>query len=397
MSKALAISVTGLGGISAAALASQSKVTQSFGLMGAAAIGTAGVTAAVVGTFGALAAVAARLSDAVNNASQAFGEFSSQVESSAERQQKAFGRTRAEMLSYATEVGTELQTLGFSEQFSAAMALKVMEATNRLAASRRISADEAFRQIQSGKGLYDPIRIRALAAEQGALTARNEYLSKGGELLLRYELGLEAVATQTSNLAQADESWSNQLVKLQGNISELATKLGSELMPGISGVIGGFQMMLADLESTISGIQKFLRLYAVAGTLASSNPFHPLANFAEAQKRIDLEDAAKAANAGAPIAGKAEELERIRRQVLFGQALASGGGGGGTGYQGSAATLHQHIQAQMWNSRQAENQEKQLRKLEQIATLLGLMVGDKNTTNSQMAGMVARGLFGVPF
>ena len=358
------------------ALAEEQKLATGLSLVGMAAnittVAITGFTAVVAGMVTATATAATEL-DALHNVEQTFGSNTASIEKAVDQQAEAYGRARGEMLAYVDTVGRELQTLGVHERDSARTATEVMQAVSMLAASRRISATAAFREIQTGGGLYSPTQIRAYAFQHNRITVRNAAIDEGTEKMIRYELAAEEILGRTEALTSADASWTNQLAALSGNLTNLQSDIGKQFTPALVDLVSWMNKAIQATDRWLKATQTFRMGMALV-----------MGNKDEAE-RIAGEVFGKALG-GAPIppeqnaidARNAQQNAIDRRRQLIGQAMGEGGGGGGGGYQGGIAGYHRAIQEAAFNLRQMQlfqlqltAQEKANKWLETIAAKLG--------------------------
>ena len=349
-----------------AAMASEQDLSGGLSLVGVAATVTtlaiAAFAAAVSGMAMTTAAAATEL-DAMHNVEQTFGSHSNAIRAAVDQQAAAYGRARGEMLAYTEIVGRELQDLGISEMESARTATEVMQATSMLAASRRISAAEAFREVTKGEHVTEA-QIRAYAYEHHYITVRNAALDQAAEKMARYELSAQQVITRTEGATEAGASWTNQINALSGSLTNLSSDIGQIFTPMMVNVIGAMAQWVQQFDALIRQA-RLLRYYLTGDKegfkqeLIAQNPQLQLAT--PEQLAIDARN--EAAN------------KETRRRQMIGQALGGGGGGGGGGYQGGIAGYARQVQSEAFNLKQMQIFQLQLTEAEKATIYLGTIAG----------------------
>ena len=364
MGNALTLVTTGLGKISASALGSTSMIVQGIGLIGVAATAAVGSVTALTAALTGLAGAGAHLADSVHNVEQTFGSFTDMVEASIDRQVKAFGRSRVEMLNYADIVGRELQNVSRSEEESAVMAMKVVEATSRLAEARRITPSAAFTEIKSGAMSPSQERISGMAFNMGLITNPNIELTAGNELLARYAIAVRDVMAGTESITGTTKSWTIELQSTWDKIGNLASSIGNDLQPAAIEFLGTLNSWI----DSLSHAYKWLNQIQIS---MQGITFEPM---------VESEQAREQEHRNQAEIDKRNETMRLQklREELIGKSMAGrGGGGGGVGYQGTLAGFHARIQEEAWNQRnyavlqeQAKNGSMMIEKLDELINTL---------------------------
>jgi hypothetical protein len=381
MNRALAMVTAGLGRISETALASNNRIVQGLGRVGVAATmaskGVELLTTSLAGLTGPVN-LASDYIDAAHRLEQTFGSSAKDLTKTINEQSAAFGHARISLTTYADTVGRELQTLGVSEKASAEMAERVIQATSRLAAARRISPEQAFAQIRSGQGLFSHEQVRAVALEKGLLSNRNQELTKGNELLAQYYLSVREVADSTEGLSEASQTWSGQLELLKNSFVELSIEIGTDIAPV-------FKDILMDIQGWVGGLRQFYELLRDSSRVfANWIVTRDIDESIAAMQRLKEPGEQKGALAGID-ARNAARAERNRREAILGQVMGRGGGGGGGAFQGSLAGFHAKVQESAWQQRQLATLEKQAQHGEQALTKLDQINAAIRTRNKDNA------------
>ena len=305
LAAALNLVRVGLFEMSRVAFQSSSGIFQALGLVGAALSVVTLAVFALTAAFGGLAAAGGRFEGASHNLDQVFGRWAFAAREAAEMQAQAFGRSKGEFLDYVTIVGRQLEVLGVGEKKAAEQAIALVNAASQLAESKRISFGEAFQQVQSHGALFTDDEVRGMAREMGLLTNRNMLLDAGSEALARQQLAILSVQGSTDATSESGANWNSQLSKLQGQLSNLAAMIGTDIAPAF---LSFLQTINALVEGAIVRWTQLHDLLVKFGVLSETVP----AKTDEIDRRNEqhIAEAAKAADHGRGIRARRRRRRR---------------------------------------------------------------------------------------
>jgi hypothetical protein len=363
---ALALTASGFGAMSQAALLSSSRIVQALGLIGAAAAATTAGVLGLVAAFTGLGRAGATIEAAGHNVEQVFGSWSVAVQEGAAAQAAAFGQSKSEYLSYAATIGREFEKLGVSADVAAAQTVDLLDTVQRMAQSRRISFGEAFGITQGRGALFTEEQVRGFAVEKGILTNRNMLLNEGTEAILRNMMAIERINDTTEESVVSGDNWNAQLAKLQGNAMNLAQVIGSDLEPAFVKMFQAINDLLetmiqkwdewrGTILATLGPLGIAIDVMAGGGGGGGGGFIGPGGGINAALDEIDARNQAA--------------IDKAAKRQAVGEAMGRGGGGPSGGFQGSLVEFSRRVQGSAFNQRQIAIQQRQLDALERLVRL----------------------------
>lgn len=247
-------------------------------------IGTAATYGAVLGGVVAaglwhVAQGAIALGEQTDRARIVFGNFTSDVVSQANLMADAFGVARKSFVASASAFGTIFQSIGYTQQDSAALSVHFVKLATDLSSLAHIPVAEALEKIQSGlAGQVRPLRevgvfmseetVEAYAAAHGIAKLGTE-LTEAQKVQARAGFITEKLAIAQGNLALTADSAGNTVRSLAGRFENLMDTAGTALVsvigPAISDLTVGVQaLQLAWQDSSLAALS------ATSGVLAGA-------------------------------------------------------------------------------------------------------------------------------
>jgi len=237
-------SVAGVG--TAAAVAS--PAVRSLGLQIAAALGIVGVvykaTSALVGFFTGGVKGAISLVETENKVTQAFGASGAKVTAFAGQMAHAFGLPKGEALDAASSFGLMATGAGQSKEAAAQMSIALTQLAADTASLYHIPLPDALGKIQSAlAGESKPLRELGVNISDDAVKAEGmrlgfiktgQDLNDAGKIAARTSLIMKGLGVASGDLARTQDSTANRLLIFHGNLTNLATTIGTAFLPALN-------------------------------------------------------------------------------------------------------------------------------------------------------------------
>lgn len=246
------------------------------------------ISEAIIGGFKALGSAIADLSrkfldfvkGGVENASDltevqnvvdtVFGESAQKVEDFSKRASTAFGMSELSVKQYAGSMGAMLDSMGIAETDTADMSLALVGLAGDMASFYNLDHDTAWEKIRSGiSGETEPLKqlginmsvanLEAYALSQGIEKAYSE-MTAAEQATLRYNYLMETTANAQGDFAKTSDSFANQQKILELQFENLATNLGTFLLPNLNAIITAFNDMMSGELSLEQGIGQLTQI-----------------------------------------------------------------------------------------------------------------------------------------
>lgn len=245
--------ISGLGSVAG-------KVGAVLGVAGLAASGLDGLKSAIMS--------ASDLNETVSKTGVVFGAATSQVTAFADEMADKYGASKQAMLDAASALGLIGKAAGMSQGEAAGMSVAMAKLADDASSFYNVPLDEALDTIRSALvGEAEPIRkfgvllnedaVKAEAMRLGLVKA-GAALTEQGKVMARVSLIQKGMVDATGDHARTADSFSNKLREAWGRVGNIATDIGSTLMPfaeaavwafngiawAISGVVGKLREMM---------------------------------------------------------------------------------------------------------------------------------------------------------
>lgn len=246
------------------------------------------ISEAIIGGFKALGSAIADLSrkfldfvkGGVENASDltevqnvvdtVFGESAQKVEDFSKRASTAFGMSELSVKQYAGSMGAMLDSMGIAEKDTLDMSLALVGLAGDMASFYNLDHDTAWEKIRSGiSGETEPLKqlginmsvanLEAYALSQGIDTAYSS-MTQAEQATLRYNYLMEVTANAQGDFAKTSDSFANQQKILELQFENLATNLGTFLLPNLNAIITAFNDMMSGELSLEQGIGQLTQI-----------------------------------------------------------------------------------------------------------------------------------------
>lgn len=248
----------GLSGILHSTTMGLSGIGGALGAGGIAAIG-AGAVAAGAG-LGKMAFMAAHLDESLSKLEQTFGSASKGVASGVQEMSDKFGIVQTEILNTASDFGQMLQGAGIARQKSAEMSSALVKLAVDLKSFFDLpSLNEALIRLQSGlAGETEAVRrwginlteqnIKVKAMAMGLNDGKKE-MDQATKTMVRYRIILESTKAAQGDWERSQGRLIGQWELFTGRLTKLATAIGTEVTPVLTGLLTVVNRLLGALSS----------------------------------------------------------------------------------------------------------------------------------------------------
>lgn len=168
----------------------------------------------------------------------------------------AYGMTETKAKQYASTIGAMFKSLGVADDDVTEMSMNIAGLAADMASFYNLDHDTAFEKIRSGiSGETEPLKalginmsvanMNAYALAQG-LDKTYDKMTQAEQATLRYQYLLEATKDAQGDFERNSDSYSNEMRKLQTNLSRIATKFGEGLLQVVTPAVSMLNDLLAD-------------------------------------------------------------------------------------------------------------------------------------------------------
>ena len=253
----LATNITGIG--PAAQMASKGVHQLKGSLL--ATLGVVSGVGSLVAFFGKGISGAADLGESVDKVRVVFGEAGSDIVKQGDEMARSFGMNKQEWIDGASALGMLGKSAGKSDKDATEFGNSMAKLAADLSSVQNIPLAEALQKIRSGlTGEAEPLRSLNIFLNENAvaneavrlgISKTGKELTEGQKIQARASLITKQGSYALGNLAETAGSTKNQFRNFSGGVSNLATSIGTALLPAVDTVLGG-------LTSLTSGIGAFV-------------------------------------------------------------------------------------------------------------------------------------------
>ena len=220
----------GTGGIQSIAL----QAAQGF----AAVFAAQAIVGGIVKTIG----LASDLQEETAKLQTVFGDASQVAQEFADTGADAFNISRVAATKFTAEFGNLLTAFGITQKRAAETSVTLVKLAADLSSFSNVPVEEALQALRSGLvGEAEPLRrfgvvlnearIQQQALTDGLISSTKEGLTPATKALAIFNLVMRDTATAQGDVARTSDSFANQTRDLIQNITDLATSLGTALLP----------------------------------------------------------------------------------------------------------------------------------------------------------------------
>ena len=238
---------------------------------------SASVSLPILGLMGKSTMLASDLEESFNVVNVTFGKSAKEVTDWSKNLLNDFGLVQLESMKYVGSMGAMLKSSGLTAKASKEMSQDLVELTGDFSSFYNLSHDESWEKIRSGiSGETEPLKqvginmsvanMEAFALSQGIKKSWGE-MTQAEQTMLRYNYLMEQTADAQGDFARTNDGLANRLRILQGNLTNLGTKLGNILLP----IVNKFTGFMVDLTSKFSILpEPIQKVTIILGLLASA-------------------------------------------------------------------------------------------------------------------------------
>lgn len=225
--------------------------------VGLVAVAAAAATAAL----GKTAMMAGHLTEAINKSEQVFGSSNGKLIALADELARKFGIVKTTVLDTAASFGLMLEGAGFDRIKAAEASATLVKLAADAKSFFDVPLEEAITRIQSGlSGEMEAVRrwginltelnVKQKAMAMGLFNGRGE-MDQATKTAVRYQLILEGLKPAQGDLERTGGGLVQQWEKFTGQLTNLATTIGSVLLPVFTLMLRGLNSMLDLVGSQI--------------------------------------------------------------------------------------------------------------------------------------------------
>lgn len=213
---------------------------------------------------------ASNLQEVQNVVDTTFGDGAAAIEAFAKSAATSFGMSELSAKQFTGTMGAMLKSTGLSSDAVLDMSQSLTGLAGDIASFYNLDPETAFEKLRSGiSGETEPLKqlginmsvvnLEAYALSQG-ITQTYKEMTQAEQTALRYNYILQATADAQGDFAKTSDSYANQQRIMQLNMENLATSIGSKLLPAANGLTTAFNALLsgemnaADFGTTIGTI-----------------------------------------------------------------------------------------------------------------------------------------------
>lgn len=217
------------------------------------------VAESIGAVFSATVVNAMDLGETVSKVETVFGDAAGSVTGQADAMAEAFGLAKQPMLDAAAMFGLMSQGAGMASGASAEFSNTMVRLAADAQSFYNVPLESALEKIRAGlSGESEPLRgfgvfltedaVKAEALAKGMIKA-GESMTEAQKIMARASLIQKGLATATGDLERTEDSASNQTRKLWGTLGNLATEIGSTLLPMYGMAVSGVNALVGAMRS----------------------------------------------------------------------------------------------------------------------------------------------------
>ena len=213
---------------------------------------------------------ASNLQEVENVVNTVFTNSADKVNDFAKQAGVAYGMTELSAKKFAGTMGAMLDSMGISEQQTTDMSLSLVGLAGDMASFYNLEHQEVWDKIRSGiSGETEPLKqlginmsvanLEAYALSQGIETAYKE-MTQAEQATLRYNYLMEVTANAQGDFAKTSDGFANQQKILSLQFENLATSIGTFLLPNLNEALVVFNDMMSGEISLEQGIGQLTQI-----------------------------------------------------------------------------------------------------------------------------------------
>lgn len=226
---------------------------------------------------------ASDLQESQNVVDVTFGESAETINDWSRKAAGAYGMSELSAKQYTGTIGAMFKSMGLADEQVLSMSTDMVGLAGDFASFYNLEHEEAFNKIRAGiSGETEPLKqlginmsvanLEAFALSQGIDKAYNS-MTQAEQATLRYNYLMSVSADAQGDFARTSGSYANQLRIAQLNMENLATGIGTKLMPICNEALTIFNGMFSGTMDVSTGFSKLTEMVVnLANDLLNSLP-----------------------------------------------------------------------------------------------------------------------------
>lgn len=202
-----------------------------------------------------------------------------------ERLGDVLGRSTLDMINFGSEIGDVLKPLGFTAREAEDLSRKLVQLGIDVASftnKKDVDVIRSFTRALTGE--RESLKTYGIAileadvqqeAWREGIARTGTVLTKTEKALATYSLLLKNTVDAQGDAVRTQDSFANQLKRLQGNLSDLGVLLGNQILPTVNATVTGFNRFLEALEKGPGIVEAFNAILVVLQKEGFSKLFSP--------------------------------------------------------------------------------------------------------------------------
>jgi len=234
---------------------------------------TAFVTLPILGLGAAFVKTASDAEETNSKFDAVFKDQAASVRKWAEEFSKATGRARIDNIAFLSTIQDTLVPLGVARDEAADLSQEVVKLATDLASFNNLPTEQVIRDIQSALvGQTETVRKYGVVLTEAGLKQRGigDDATAAEKALERLKIITESTADAQGDAIRTADSMANQFVRLKSSLTDLATGLGTLLIPIVKDIVGKITEWVNKFNALDDGAKK--TILTIAGLVAAAGP-----------------------------------------------------------------------------------------------------------------------------
>lgn len=219
----------------------------------------------------AAVSTASDLAEVQNVVDVTFGQGADTIETFAKTAMTNFGLTELQAKQYSSTIGAMLKSMGLADSEVLSMSQNMTALVGDMASFYNLDHETAFQKLRSGlSGETEPLKqlginlsvanLEAYALAEG-LGKTYDQMTEAERVNLRFSYIMQATSDAQGDFVRTSDGFANQLRIMQGNLTNIAAEVGTELLPVLEEALGYLNSIISgnwgegsETETKIKGI-----------------------------------------------------------------------------------------------------------------------------------------------
>jgi hypothetical protein len=209
------------------------------------------------------ATLASDLNETISKTEQVFGSATIKVTGAADEMAAKFGIVKTEFLDAASMFGLIAEGAGIASGKSADMSVTLAKLAADASSFYNVPVDVALEKMRAGLvGEAEPLRAFGVMLTEDAVKAKalamglakpGQEISNQAKVMARYTLIQEGLAKASGDLERTGGGFANQWRQFTGQLENMATSIGSLVLPALTGLLQVANTVLGGISAGIEG------------------------------------------------------------------------------------------------------------------------------------------------